>query len=533
MISTELTPQGFITQSLDGDYGSFSEDRLTQLAAASFNHSRVFRVCFLKFLRARDANKAINARAETQRPVWRNGERGRLDMVVKRGHRTVAIVENKVDAPLLSRQLKFYNEVPELKSAKKIALVRHYFETQGFDANWRVLHWRDFYLVLRARVDGPKSIPPTDKFVLRSFIEYLEAANMHTPTRIAKRDMKDLARMLRGLRYASETQFRWIAPKGAVVPNSLVVSRGCPHSCDFCYKDAFFAGGPSFYTQTVDAALAEIERLPGRHLYFLDDHFFGDRRFASALCDGMKGMGRLWQAAGTVQSVLAPGLIEKAAGVGLRSLFVGFETLSDANLRTQHKPQNRGRDYAAAVRRLHDLGVMVNASFVFGMDDDDGDVFDRTVEWAVTQGIETATFHILTPYPGTALHRWLVAERRILSRDWDRYDTRHAVFQPAQMSPAVLEAGYWRAYERFYAWSAIFRGAAMKSAMLPALRHVAYAAGWKKLEPLWDWIIRARQVACMLPVLEQVLAGFDRRLRPGGAIKPLNPVPQDPRPVVA
>ena len=81
-----------------------------------------------------------------------------------------------------------------------------------------------------------------------------------------------------------------------LVPNSIVVSRGCPHVCDFCYKEAFFEGGTSFYTQTVDEALAEIDRLPGRHLYFLDDHLFGNRRFATALFDGMRGMGRLWQA---------------------------------------------------------------------------------------------------------------------------------------------------------------------------------------------------------------------------------------------
>src|SRR5262249_10553368 len=118
-----------------------------------------------------------------------------------------------------------------------------------------------------------------------------------------------------------------------LVPNSIVVSRGCPHTCDFCYKEAFFEGGKSFYTQRVDDALGEIERLPGRHLYFLDDHLFGDGRFASALFDGMRGMGRLWQAAGTVKSVLAPsGLLEKAAESGLRSLFVGFETLNPKNL---------------------------------------------------------------------------------------------------------------------------------------------------------------------------------------------------------
>jgi radical SAM superfamily enzyme YgiQ (UPF0313 family) len=164
-----------------------------------------------------------------------------------------------------------------------------------------------------------------------------------------------------------------------LVPNSIVVSRGCPHTCDFCYKEAFFEGGKSFYTQTVDAALAEIERLPGRHS-ILDDHLFGNARFASALFEGMRGMGRLWQAAGTVQSVLKPGLLEKAAACGLRSLFVGFETLNPTNLREQHKIQNLNRDYSAAIRRLHDVGVMINGSFVFGMDGDDESVFDRTVD---------------------------------------------------------------------------------------------------------------------------------------------------------
>src|SRR5204862_1123264 len=137
----------------------------------------------------------------------------------------------------------------------------------------------------------------------------------------------------------------------SLVPNSIVVSRGCPYVCDFCYKEAFFEGGPSFYTQTVDAALAEIDRLPGRHLYFLDDHLFGNARFAAALFDGMRGMGRLWQAAGTVKSVLAPDLLEKAVECGLRRLFVGFETLNPHNLREQHKYQNLNRDYSAAIRR--------------------------------------------------------------------------------------------------------------------------------------------------------------------------------------
>jgi radical SAM superfamily enzyme YgiQ (UPF0313 family) len=296
-----------------------------------------------------------------------------------------------------------------------------------------------------------------------------------------------------------------------LVPNSIVVSRGCPHHCDFCYKDAFFEGGKSFYTQRVDDALAEIDRLPGRHLYFLDDHLFGNRRFASALFAGMAGTGRVWQAAGTVDAVLAPGLLEEAVAAGLRSLFVGFETVNAGNLAGQRKRQNIGRDYAAVVRRLHDVGVMVNASFVFGMDDDGPDVFDRTVDWAVGQGIETATFHIMTPYPGTGLYQRMRAAGRMLHEDWDRYDTRQVVFTPRGMTAAQLEAGYRCAYRDFYRWGALWRGAATKPVLRDRLRHLAYAGGWKKFEPVWDLLIRSRHVLHALPLLEAALSSFGAR----------------------
>jgi radical SAM superfamily enzyme YgiQ (UPF0313 family) len=296
-----------------------------------------------------------------------------------------------------------------------------------------------------------------------------------------------------------------------LVPNTVVVTRGCPHHCDFCYKDAFFRGGSSFYTQPVDEALAEIDRLPGRHLYFVDDNLFGGTRFVDALLDGMRGMGRLWQAAATVQTILSrPDLIRKAADRGLRSLFVGFETLDPASLRSVHKNQNLHRDYDEAIRRLHGLGVMVNGSFVFGMDGDDESVFERTVGWAVEHGIETATFHILTPYPGTTLYQRMAGQGRLLHHNWDLYDTRHTVFRPARMSPQVLEEGYWRAYRDFYRWGSIAQGAWSKPTWSGRARHLGYAAGWKKFEPFWDWAIRARRVGRMLPLLEKILSAQDR-----------------------
>jgi radical SAM superfamily enzyme YgiQ (UPF0313 family) len=298
------------------------------------------------------------------------------------------------------------------------------------------------------------------------------------------------------------------------VPNSIVVSRGCPHRCDFCYKESFFQGGKSFYTQSVDAAVGQIESLPGKHLYFLDDNLFGSPRFASELFNGMQGMGRLWQAASTVQAIRNPGLLDKAVAAGLRSLFIGFETLNSGNLKAQHKYHNLSRPgdgstphtlYEEVIQKLHDAGVMVNASFVFGMDQDDEDVFERTVEWAISQGIETATFHILTPYPGTVLHQHLTAQGRIIAQDWDLYDTRHAVYQPVKMSPEILEAGYWRAYRDFYNWGSIFRSSSVHTDWPGRLRHLAYTTGWKKFEPLWDVVIRLQRVANFRPLLEALL----------------------------
>ena len=297
-----------------------------------------------------------------------------------------------------------------------------------------------------------------------------------------------------------------------LVPNSIVVSRGCPHHCSFCYKDAFFSGGRSFYTQRVDDALAEIERLPGRHLYFLDDHLFGNPNFARELFEGMRGMGRVFQAAATVDSILRGDLVERAAAAGLRSLFVGFETLSENGLAGTGKRQNLGRSYRDVARRLDDLGIMINGSFVFGLDDDDEDVFARTVDWAVGSGITTATFHVLTPYPGTALFSEMAAQGRIVTRNWDAYDTRHVVYRPARLSAEQLERGYGWAYERFYEWGSILRAARAHRTAKHRLKHLAYSAGWKKFERAWDLLIRIRQLAQMRPLLEAVLSPIARQL---------------------
>ena len=112
----------------------------------------------------------------------------------------------------------------------------------------------------------------------------------------------------------------------------------------------------------------------------------------------MKGMKRVFQGAATVDSILNGNLIDLAAEAGMRSIFVGFESITEENLSRCNKLQNLNKDYTEVINKLHDLGIMINGSFVFGLDGDDPNVFKKTVEWAISKGITTSTFHIATPY---------------------------------------------------------------------------------------------------------------------------------------
>jgi len=189
----------------------------------------------------------------------------------------------------------------------------------------------------------------------------------------------------------------------------------------------------------------------------------------------------------------------------LRSLFVGFETLSSSGLEGAGKRQNLGRSYREVVRRLDSLGIMINGSFVFGLDGDDRDVFESTVDWSVKAGITTATFHILTPYPGTALFADMAARNRIETRNWDLYDTRHVVYRPSGLTPDELKRGYDWAYESFYRWGSILEAASAHKSAKHSLKHFFYSAGWKKFERAWDLVIRIKQLSQMRPLLEAVL----------------------------
>lgn len=238
-----------------------------------------------------------------------------------------------------------------------------------------------------------------------------------------------------------------------------------------------------------------------------------------SLFEGMKGMNRVFQSAATVDSVLRGNLVEKAAEAGLRSLFIGFETFSSENLKQSNKKQNLQKDYKKAVNRLHNLGIMINGSFVFGLDEDDNDVFKRTVDWGIENAITTSTFHILTPYPGTQLFAEMEKENRILTDNWDLYDTRHVVYQTRKISARELEEGYHWAYHEFYTWSNILRSSTNHDSLKHIVKHFLYTGGWKKFEVVWNFLIKTKNLGNMLPLLESILSKVDYKNKPENQIR--------------
>jgi radical SAM superfamily enzyme YgiQ (UPF0313 family) len=252
---------------------------------------------------------------------------------------------------------------------------------------------------------------------------------------------------------------RDLVPPGAYLyTNTISTSRGCPFKCEFCYNSCAYVDY-KVVNRPVDDVLREIESLSTRHVMFIDDNLIGRPtwtwQFLTALRD--RGLALKWNAAVSVNLVDHLPLLELMAETGCNSLFVGFESINGAALRDVGKRQNKVEKYNRLIAEIHDRGIMVNASLVFGLDRDDASMFRTTMDWLVANKVETMTGHILTPYPGTVLHDRLDAEDRIVSKDYALYNTSNVVFSPLLLSAQQLSQGYFWMYKEFYSFKNIIR----------------------------------------------------------------------------
>ena len=285
---------------------------------------------------------------------------------------------------------------------------------------------------------------------------------------------------------------RSILPSWAyLTPTSLIATRGCHNRCGFCYLSTRSLRVPR-EVRAVEDVRRELEASPTGYGVFIDNNLGSDPDYLIRLCHALEPAERIWSAAVSLDVTDRPEVVRAMALAGCTGVFIGFESLTDRNLKGAGKRCPPAEDYARRVRIFHDHGIQVNASFVLGFDHDTSDVFQQVAAWVEDNRLECATYHILTPYPGTPLFTKMELEGRLLHRDWSRYDTAHCVYQPRHMSPERLEQGYAWLYQRtFSARSIWLRRPPDPVAAAP---YLAQAWLYKKNNALWTRLIQRRQV---------------------------------------
>lgn len=238
--------------------------------------------------------------------------------------------------------------------------------------------------------------------------------------------------------------------------NVISTSHGCPFRCSFCYNSTPNIRN-SFVNRRIEDVVADIIALKRRHIMFIDDNFIGNPNWTKQFLETIKPMNLKWNAAVSANVVEIPGMLDLMKESGCKGLFIGLESINENSIKAAHKGQNNTARYEYLISEIHKRGLMVNASFVFGLDDDDETTFSRTLDWIVKNKIETVTSHILTPYPGTAQYAQMLAEDRITVTDQQYYTTSDVVFAPLKMTAEQLKQGYLDIYKRIYSFRNIMR----------------------------------------------------------------------------
>ncbi|QGU95784.1 radical SAM protein [Clostridium bovifaecis] len=251
-------------------------------------------------------------------------------------------------------------------------------------------------------------------------------------------------------------KYHIIDNKKYLYTNIISTSRGCPFKCDFCYNSCK-GTLKTYINRPIEDVIKDIKALKTRHIMFIDDNFIGNPKWTKKLLKEIKPLRLKWNAAVTSNIVDMPELLDEMKESGCQSLFIGFESINSKSIDSVHKVQNSVGRYEKLVDEIHKRGIMINASFVFGLDEDDVTVFKNTLEWIVKNKIETVTSHILTPYPGTKLYSSLLEENRIVDFNLSNYNTAHVVYKPKNMAAEELYNGYLWIYKEVYTFKNIMK----------------------------------------------------------------------------
>ncbi len=248
---------------------------------------------------------------------------------------------------------------------------------------------------------------------------------------------------------------RELLPRGQyVISQTIEATRGCIHHCEFCVVPTAW-GGP--LQKPVHEVIDEIRSMKTKRLLFLDLNLIADKDYAAELFTAMIPLRVQWGGLATTLIAWDEAFLDLTAASGCRGLLIGFETLSADALKETRKGFNQRTDYLEVARRLHDRGIAMQGTFVFGFDSHTEASFGETVDFIMEARIDLPRFAVLTPFPGTPLFARLKQDGRILTEDWTLYDGQHVVYEPARMAPDTLLRKTEWAWKSVYSYGSIFQ----------------------------------------------------------------------------
>lgn len=247
----------------------------------------------------------------------------------------------------------------------------------------------------------------------------------------------------------------------------LQTTRGCPFRCSFCAVSSVLGG--KLRHRPVAEVEAEIESLGIRRLgrerkrdrfhdiiFFTDDNIVGHRSYSRELLQMVSSFNLKWVGQASTNVADHEEILTLLRDSGCMGLAVGFETLSQKNIRDVGKGVNRTQEYLDRIRKIHSYGIGLAGNFIFGFDHDDETTFGEVVDFVDAARLEGFYYSLLTPYPGTPFFEQMMAEGRIREQDWSLYDTDHVVYAPRLMDGETLMRGYRWAWRRSLTYRSIF-----------------------------------------------------------------------------
>lgn len=244
------------------------------------------------------------------------------------------------------------------------------------------------------------------------------------------------------------------------LPVSLVeTGRGCYHNCEFCSIAGYYHS--HYIHRDVADIITEIKACKHKIFFFVDDSIFSDKAFARQLFEELKKLKIIWTTQITLDIARDEEMLRLMKESGCEMVLIGFESIESGNLKQMNKGwTERLGERDALIQRIHDAGIGIYASFVFGFDSDNEDTFKETLAFCQKHQFFVVAFNHLLIFPNTKTYESFKADHRLLSERWwlqSGYTFGTITFMPKQLTPESLRAFCKQYKKEFFRFGSIFK----------------------------------------------------------------------------